>query len=646
MIERGLIMQNQVVDFINPLDSRIYDNMSNEKFTVMVNAKIDCIELKLRNAELNDIKKNHIMKQFVSNMIFVLSERSNLSLVVQNIPVKDPQNVFKKLGELIYKYFKDYEIIFNTANNIECVLSTTFSPHKKMGILHIAAISENNEFLKLCISSMQIESPTRENEKLKNNRLVELAFSYKLFLSILKDLFQVDYRVQDGCSIFNELLIDELKIQQLINLLRNYEINLQEVYKSLVQGNNLDISSFKLMHNQYDNQFIEIFGDRDRNKIEIFLTNHRKPLELDYLLRDKPKLLSNLEGYGSRIGNIERLLCFFYSDLNKIKQGMQIESDLFRVFYNIMHNCYEKQYLSIYGESYENEVEFRYLFTGDGISLCDNPLSLKDKFYDIGTQDIDGRTPLHYSAIKNNYEAIKLLTTLNAGINVQDKDGRTSLHYCAMNDNFEAIKLIVTLNAGINVQDKDGRTPLHYCTMNDNFEAIKLIVTLNAGINVQDKDSRTPLHYCAMNDNFEAIKLIVTLNAGINVQDKDGRTPLHYCAINNNFDAADYLISCGANINLKDNCKKKPYDYNADYEARICGSYPIRIYDDSYELTEGSPKSDSDCELIQEGVSIPMEKPQNLIVTCSSQVLRVVVDSFPKSVKNETVSPISAREKL
>lgn len=48
---------------------------------------------------------------------------------------------------------------------------------------------------------------------------------------------------------------------------------------------------------------------------------------------------------------------------------------------------------------------------------------------DIDSQDLDGRTPLHWAAYKGYADTIRLLLVLDARFSLADKEGCTALHW-------------------------------------------------------------------------------------------------------------------------------------------------------------------------------------------------------------------------
>ena len=127
-------------------------------------------------------------------------------------------------------------------------------------------------------------------------------------------------------------------------------------------------------------------------------------------------------------------------------------------------------------------------------------VALVDKGADINSQDIYGKTPLHYECEKFYNHTVELLMTYGANANIQDKDGYTPLHIvinttnacCRMAGNTKhswyakhAIQVIDTLltgstrpgyNADPNIRDNDGNTPLDLQINNDGNRAISYVM--------------------------------------------------------------------------------------------------------------------------------------------------------------------------
>lgn len=139
--------------------------------------------------------------------------------------------------------------------------------------------------------------------------------------------------------------------------------------------------------------------------------------------------------------------------------------------------------------------------------------------------------PLHQAIYYNASPAI-VTTLVNAGadIHAQDEDGRTPLHWAALKETPASMEILLKAGAAINPQDKNGETPLHWAAMNHKNPAL-METLLNAGAEVNRLDSadRSPLHQAVLEKAPPAfIKKLLAAGADAGAKDHTGNSPADY----------------------------------------------------------------------------------------------------------------------
>nr|WP_064591284.1 ankyrin repeat domain-containing protein [Orientia tsutsugamushi] len=173
----------------------------------------------------------------------------------------------------------------------------------------------------------------------------------------------------------------------------------------------------------------------------------------------------------------------------------------------------------------------------------------------INLQDEDNYTALHYAAICNQIEIIKIILEYNPNINLQDNLGNTALHYAAACGYISIIELLLQYDPNcINLCDQNKWTALHYATANGYIESIKLLLQYNSDSSLQNNLGNTALHYIATYEYTDIVELLLKHNSNvINLLNQNKCTALHYAAMHGNIGSIKLLLKYNSEIsNLQD----------------------------------------------------------------------------------------------
>ena len=76
-----------------------------------------------------------------------------------------------------------------------------------------------------------------------------------------------------------------------------------------------------------------------------------------------------------------------------------------------------------------------------------------------GDSWLDGKTPLHVAAERNNHAALRLMLIAGAQVDARDAQNRTALHVAMSRDNYEAAGLLTAFGADLAAKDGHGQIP-------------------------------------------------------------------------------------------------------------------------------------------------------------------------------------------
>eukprot|EP01132_Coremiostelium_polycephalum_P009639 gene9639-11816_t len=144
---------------------------------------------------------------------------------------------------------------------------------------------------------------------------------------------------------------------------------------------------------------------------------------------------------------------------------------------------------------------------------------------------INGETCLHLLVGKKPFsEGSKIVDLLirkyKELISTGDNNGLTPLHFCAMDDNQESMKVILKfLNEELETEQQQG---------NENNSKINLI-------DIRDHHGMTPLLWASCMGKKEMVELLVENGADIEMKDNRGETPFFKSLLIKNIDLMDFF---------------------------------------------------------------------------------------------------------
>ena len=147
-----------------------------------------------------------------------------------------------------------------------------------------------------------------------------------------------------------------------------------------------------------------------------------------------------------------------------------------------------------------------------GHSKClETILDLGDVDVDILNEDDNTMsTGLMIACKRGNVKCVELLLDRNANIEKTDKYGKTPLHYSCMRDNNQhVVKVLLNRGSLPNACDHNGTTPLMYCAQyTDTVEMCELLIQYGAVIDYHDNTKINACMYASKHNNKNVLSKI------------------------------------------------------------------------------------------------------------------------------------------
>ena len=163
-------------------------------------------------------------------------------------------------------------------------------------------------------------------------------------------------------------------------------------------------------------------------------------------------------------------------------------------------------------------------------------------------------TALEIALMKGNVNAVDILITAGADVNMSDSNSDTYLHNAVrMGCSAQALQAIVDHGADVNATNKWNQTAVALALMERNVDAINVLLNVGADLNIADDDGDTCLHEAIRIDySKEMILSIIEHGANVNAANKQNLTALKMACMKGNVNAASVLLNSGADVNMAD----------------------------------------------------------------------------------------------
>ena len=225
------------------------------------------------------------------------------------------------------------------------------------------------------------------------------------------------------------------------------------IYRSLLQAassdGSVDVVRWLLKHG----------ADTDSKDLA-----HRTPLFSAAMSGNSEVVLTLLQ-YGASINAAD---CERYTPLNKASFGGHVETVRILLQHGADVNKADDYSNSLLNVSRRRRFDIARL--------------LLDHLADVGVEDWDRKTPLHYASLWSTAEMVHLMLDRGANPNAEDIKGQTALHLASSEGNTETMRSLLDRGARADVKDKEGMTPLQVASINGNNEIVYMLTEYGAQV--------------------------------------------------------------------------------------------------------------------------------------------------------------------
>ncbi|MFT9820949.1 ankyrin repeat domain-containing protein [Lysinibacillus sp. NPDC056185] len=110
--------------------------------------------------------------------------------------------------------------------------------------------------------------------------------------------------------------------------------------------------------------------------------------------------------------------------------------------------------------------------------------------YGLDSVDRDGRTFLMTAIVEGKDDIVNYLVNIGCNVNIKDASGLTALHFAAIYDRYNIVKVLIIRGAEIDAIDNLGNTPLWRAIMENSNETSTIRYLLENGADPKKANNR------------------------------------------------------------------------------------------------------------------------------------------------------------
>ena len=168
----------------------------------------------------------------------------------------------------------------------------------------------------------------------------------------------------------------------------------------------------------------------------------------------------------------------------------------------------------------------------------------------------DRGTPLIRAVAERHTHVVRVLLNEGANPELRGKNGRTPMHFAALRDCAAAVPLLIAAGAGIAPTIKEGRyekTPLYYALREGHAEVVEALLNAGAPFSAADNGGFWLVMTAISSRDVDTVRRYLKLvpKQELNLRGNTGHTALTAAATQQSLAMVKVLVEAGANVNAR-----------------------------------------------------------------------------------------------